>query len=386
MLEGSVQRAGDRLRVTAQLIKTSDGLHLWSESFDRDAKDIFAVQDGVARAVAAALKGKLVAGAGSVATGGTSNPAAYDAYLLGRFYWNKRTPDDLVRAAGYLKQAIRADSSYARAWSGLADAYVLFIPAEYSVPGINPDSILSLAEQAARRAIAIAPGLGEAYSSLGQILGYRQKWPEAGKAFERGIALSPAYATGHQWYAYDLMMRNRWGEAIAEMERAKQLDPLSLIIILSLGFAYDGAERSDEAAAQFDQARAITPDHLLTQSFGCIHELLSGDYAQAAADYRGYVVATGGDTAHAAALERRIREPASRSQALRELAGAWVNFAVAIHRVLEGEGAMQAYLEKLVDDPRRKEMYSPNMHSILGPRLRADPRIRSILVRMGYPP
>ena len=182
------------------------------------------------------------------------------------------------------------------------------------------------------------------------------------------------------------MMRNRWGEAIAEMERAKQLDPLSLIIILSLGFAYDGAERSDEAAAQFDQARAITPDHLLTQSFGCIHELLSGDYAQAAADYRGYVVATGGDTAHAAALERRIREPASRSQALRELAGAWVNFAVAIHRVLEGEGAMQAYLEKLVDDPRRKEMYSPNMHSILGPRLRADPRIRSILVRMGYPP
>jgi len=113
VLEGSVQRAGDRLRVTAQLVKTSDGLHLWSESFDRDAKDIFTVQDEVARAVVAALKGKLVAGASPATVGGTASPAAYDAYLLGRFYWNKRTRDDLVRAAGYFNQAIRADSSYA---------------------------------------------------------------------------------------------------------------------------------------------------------------------------------------------------------------------------------------------------------------------------------
>jgi TolB-like protein/Tfp pilus assembly protein PilF len=385
VLEGSVQRAGDRLRVTAQLIKTSDGLHLWSENFDRDTKDIFAVQDEVARAVVAALKGKLVAGAGPAAGGGTENPAAYDAYLLGRFYWNKRTPDDLVRAAGYFSQAIRADSSYARAWSGLADAYVLSIPGEYGVPGINPDSILSLAERAARNAIALAPGLGEAHASLGQILQYRLKWVESQEAFERGIALSPDYATGHQWYSYHLMMRNRWDEAIVEMERAKQLDPLSLIIIVSLGFAYDGAERSAEAEAQFNQARAIAPDHLLTSSFGFIHELLSANYTQAAADYRAYLMATGGDSSHAAKMERRIRDPALRTEALREAAGTWVNFAVAIHRVLDGEGAVLAYLEKLLDDPRRKEMYSPNMHSILGPRLRADPRIRAVLVRMGYP-
>lgn len=385
VLEGSVQRAGDRLRVTAQLIKTSDGLHLWSENFDRDTKDIFAVQDEVARAVVAALKGKLVAGAGSVTNGGTVNPAAYDSYLLGRFYWNKRTVDDLVRGANYFKQAIRADSSYARAWSGLADSYVLFIPAEYAVPGINPDSILSLAEKAARRAIALAPALGEAYTSLGQILEYRLKWAEASEAFEQGIALNPDYATGHQWYSYDLMMRNRWDEAIREMERAKQLDPLSVIIVASLGFAYDGAERPGEAEAQFDQARAIAPDHPLTLCFGFIHELLSGDYAQAAADYRGYAVAIGEDSARAARIEHGIRDPARRTEALREAAGTWVNFAVAIQRVLEGESAMLPYLEKLVDDPRRKEMYSPSMHSILGPRLRADPRIRAVLVRMGYP-
>ena len=386
VLEGSVQRSGDRLRVTAQLIKTSDGLHLWSESFDRDTKDIFAVQDEVARAVVAAFKGKLVAGAGPAAGGGTGSPAAYDAYLLGRFYWNKRTPHDLVRAADYFSQAIRADSGYARAWSGLADDYVLFIPGEYGVPGINPDSILSLAEHAARRATALAPELGEAYTSLGQILEYRLRWEEASQAFKRGIALSPDYATGHQWYSYDLMMRNRWDEAIAEMQRAKQLDPLSVIIVTSLGFAYDGAERPGEAEAQFDQARAIDPDHPLTLSFGFIHELLSGDYTQAAADYRGYLVATGGDSSHAALMERRIRDPALRTEALREAAGTWVNFAVAIHRVLDGEGAVLAYLQKLVDDPWRKDMYGPSMHSILGPRLRADPRIRAVLVRMGYPP
>jgi len=385
VLEGSVQRAGDRLRVTAQLIKSSDGLHLWSENFDRDAKDIFAVQDEVAQAVAAALKGKLVAGAASATTGGTGNPAAYDAYLLGRFYWNKRTRDDLVRAAGYFNQAIRADSSYARAWSGLAAAYVLFIPAEYDVPAINPDSILSLAEQAARRAIALAPGLGEAYTSLGQILEYRNRWEEASGVFERGLALSPDYATGHQWYSYDLMMRNRWDDAIREMERAKQLDPLSVIIVTSLGFAYDGAERWGEAEAQFDQARAIAPDHHLTLSFGFIHELLSGDYAQAAADYRGYLVVIGRDSSHAALMERRIRDPALRAEALREASGVWVNFAIAIHRVLDGEGAMLPFLEKQVDDPHRKDMYGPLMHSTLGPRLRADPRIRAVLVRMGYP-
>lgn len=385
VLEGSVQRAGDRLRVTAQLVKTSDGLHLWSESFDRDAKDIFAVQDEVARAVVAALKGKLVADAGPATVGGTASPAAYDAYLLGQFYWNKRTRGDLVRAAGYFNQAIQADSGYARAWSGLADSYVLFIPSEYGVPGIDPDSILSRAEQAARRAIALAPELGEAHTSLGQILEYRNEWEDARKAFERGLALSPEYATVHQWYSYDLMMRNRWDEAIREMERAKQLDPLSVIIVTSLGFAYDGTERSGEAEAQFDQARAIAPDHHLTLSFGFIHDLLSRDYAQAAADYRGYLVVTGGDSSHAALMERRIRDPALRPEALREAAGTWMNFAVAIHRVLDGEGAMLPFLEKLVDDPHRKEMYGPNMHSILGPRLRADPRIRAVLVRMGYP-
>jgi len=304
---------------------------------------------------------------------------------MGRFHWNKRTRDDLVRATEYYAEAIRADSGYARAWSGLADAYVLFIPAEYGVPRVNRDSILSLAEQAARRAIALAPDFGEAYTSLGLILAYRRKRDEAHEAFLRGIALSPDYATGHQWYSYNLMMRNRWDEAIREMERARQLDPLSPIILVSLGIAYDGSDRPGEAEALFSQARAVAPGHLLSTSFGFIHEVLSGDYQQAAADYRGFLVVTGADTAGSAAFGRRLGEPALRREALQEASRAWINFEVAAHRVQDDDDAMIAYLETLVDDPRRQQIFPPSFHSILGPRLRADPRVRAVLVRMGYP-
>jgi tetratricopeptide (TPR) repeat protein len=181
------------------------------------------------------------------------------------------------------------------------------------------------------------------------------------------------------------MMRNRWDEAIREMERARQLDPLSPIILVSLGFAYDGADRPAEAEALFSQARAVAPGHLLSTSFGFIHEVLSGDWQQAAADYRGSLAVSEVDSSRGADIERRIRDPALRREALREASATWINYEVAIHRALEGDDAMLAYLETLVDDPRREQMFSPNFHSILGPRLRADPRIRAVLVRMGYP-
>ena len=313
VLEGSVQRSGDRLRVTAQLIKTSDGLHLWSQSFDRSASDIFAVQDEVAQAVVTALQGKLVARSDTVVTaGGTRNAGAYDAYLLGRFYWNKRTTSDMVRAAEYFEKALRADSTYAQAWSGLADSYVLFGPAEYAVPGINQDSILTLAERAARRAIAIAPTLGEARTSLAEILEYRNRWQEAADAFQQGIQLSPRYATGHQWYSYDLMIWNRWDEAIKEMERARELDPLSYVIVVSLAATYDGGDRGSEAPPLIEQADALNPGNPLTFQVQFAHDMILGQFEQAASDYRRYLVATGTDSARAAEIERRLRDPARR--------------------------------------------------------------------------
>lgn len=243
VLEGSVQRAGDQLRITAKLIRLSDGVTLWSQRFDRGASDIFAVQDEVARSAVAALQLKLTAALDSgVTVGGTRNADAYDAYLLGRYHWNRRTTDGMIASTVAFKKAVALDPQYAQGWSGLADTYTLSIPQEYNVPGINPDSILTLAETAARKAITLAPTLGEAHSSLGEILDYRHRYDEALAAFERGITLSPKYATGHQWYSYQLMSRNRWSKAIAEMEIAHRLDPLSHVITLSLAMAYDGAD------------------------------------------------------------------------------------------------------------------------------------------------
>ena len=220
VLEGRVQRSGNQLRITAQLIRTSDGDVLWSRNFDRDAGAIFAVQDEVARAVVTALQGRVLAQADTALSAhGTSNPAAYDAYLLGRYYWGKRTTADMVKAAEDFNQAIAADSGYARAWSGLADSYVLFIPAEYDVPGVTVDSMLDLSERAARRAIALDPGLGEGWSSPGEVLEYRDRWVEAQQSMEKGVELSPNYPTARQWFAYDLCSWNRWDDCLREMSR-----------------------------------------------------------------------------------------------------------------------------------------------------------------------
>ena len=387
VLEGSVQRAGDRLRVTAQLIKTSDGLHLWSENFDRNANDIFAVQDEVARAVVAALQVRLMAPADSAGTsGGTRDPAAYDAYLLGRFYWNKRTGDDMVRAAQSFEKALRADSTYAQAWSGLADSYVLFGPAEYDVPGINQDSILTLAERAARRAIALAPRLGEAYASLGEVLEYRDRWEEAADAFRQGIALSPRYATGHQWYSYDLVIWNRWDEATREMERARELDPLSYVIVVSLASTYDGGDRAAEASPLYDQAQALSPEHPLTLLLLFNHDLVLGRTEAAASDYRRLLIATGTDSARAREVERGLLDPVRRAATFHQIAATGgPAVALLVHRFVDGDDATIAYLAALAKDPRRQSLNGVELNTFLGSRLRADPRVQDILVQMGYP-
>ena len=386
VLEGSVQKSGDRLRVTAELIKTSDGLHLWSQKFDRSAGDIFAVQDEVARAVVTALQGKLVAQSDTtVVAGGTRNPAAYDAYLLGRFYWNKRTTTGMVRAADYFQKALQADSTYAQAWSGLADSYVLFGPAEYAVPGINQDSILTLAERAARHAIALAPRLGEARTSLAEILEYRNRWQEAAEAFQQGIQLSPRYATGHQWYSYDLMIWNRWDEAIKEMERARELDPLSYVIVVSLAATYDGGDRGSEAPPLIEQADALNPGNPLTYQVQFAHDMILGQFEQAASDYRRYLVATGTDSATAADIERRLRDPARQVSEFREIAGPASAFGVLIHRVLDSDDVTIAYLATLVKSPNRESIGGPALYAGLGPKLRANPRVEDILVQLRYP-
>jgi serine/threonine-protein kinase len=389
VLVGSVQRADDRLRITAQVVRTADGVMLWSQQFDRRASDIFAVQDEVARSVAAALQLELAATGSDVTSGGTRNPAAYEAYLLGRYHWNRRTADGMVQATAAFKNALAADSSFAQAWSGLADAYTLSIPDEYNVPGINPDSILTLAEQAARRAIALAPGLGEAYASLGEVLEYRDREPEAIEAFERGITLSPSYATGHQWYSYALQTVNRWDEAIREMEAAHRLDPLSHVITLSLAMAYDGANRFAEATPLYAQGLAQSPEawYAWIGLFG--HELALGRFDAAVSAYHRAIATRldGSRLAEATRQAEALADPKTRDRAVAEVINRGdPHLALALARWLRGDSAAVSLMESIVRDGRWKKKPTVVLYPILGPALRGDPRMQASFRRLGFPP
>lgn len=390
LVSGTVRRAGGRLRVSAELMRAVGGAQVWGQQFDQPAGDVFSVQEDVAQGVATGIVGRLLpAETRTLAVRPTSSADAYDAYVLGRFYWNKRTAADLVRASHYFQQAIREDSNYAQAWSGLADSYVLFIPQEYDVPGINPDSILTLAEQAARRAIALAPRLGEAYSSLGEILDYTGKSDEAGTAFEQGVALSPLYPTAHQWYSYHLMAVGRWDEAVREMERARELDPLSLVIAVSVVSAYDGADRWSDAEAMAAQCRALDPDHPLTLFFaGLLHDASSRQLQRLPADVRRVALSRGwrvdslgSDTATAADLERRLALPGSRERAITDIAPRSPTAALALLLAYDGDDAALAYLDRLPVGPGAGDLVDYLLNIVLGARRRADPRFQAVIAR-----
>jgi tetratricopeptide (TPR) repeat protein len=277
VLEGSVQRSGTHLRVTAQLIKTSDGLHLWSHSFDRDVADIFAVQDEVARAVVAALPGRTNAPAPAHSRA-ARNPAAYEFYLQGLFSWNRRTEADLRQAIRFFEQAIAQDSTYAEAWVGLADAHVLlpfyssFIPTREEVPK---------AEAAARRALALDPHLGPAHAALAYaVMNYDWDWSQADSEFRQAITYSPGDATAHKWYVDLLLIEGRRDDAFREVQRAVELDPLSPNVLVILGEWYWDSGKDSEAVAQLDKALAINPEHPLALEYEMRHAWNLGNVEQ----------------------------------------------------------------------------------------------------------
>jgi eukaryotic-like serine/threonine-protein kinase len=256
VLEGSVRKSGSRVRISVQLVKVSDGYHLWSETFERTLDDIFAVQDEVARAVVAALPGELLINQSGLATSrGTRHSDAYDAYLEGRFLWNKRTESDVRKAIQFFEQAIALDPEFAEAWAGLADSYVV-LPYYSLVPTTET---LPKAREAARRALELKPELGPAHATLAYALMVDLQWPEADSEFRRAIMLSPEDATAHKWYADLLMMTGRSSAALRELRRALELDPLSANIWTIMGEWHWLEGQLDEAMARYRKALELTP-------------------------------------------------------------------------------------------------------------------------------
>ena len=258
ILEGSVQKQGEQVRVNVQLIEAATDAHLWAESFDRTLTDIFAVESEIAKNVTDKLRAKLTGSeVQAMAARRTENTEAYQLYLKGRFFWNKRTAKDFDTAIVYFQQAIKKDPGFALAYAGLADTYVLLS----GYAAASPKESLPKAKEAALRALDLDNTLGEAHASLAQaVCAYDFDFKRAEHEFRRAIELNPNYATAHQWYAETLGALARFDEAIAEIRRALELDPLSVIINADLGTVLCTAGRYDEAIAQLHKTLEMDRD------------------------------------------------------------------------------------------------------------------------------
>ena len=247
ILEGSVQKANDQVRVNVQLINALTDAHLWADTYDRKLTDIFAVESDIAKTIAETLQAKITGSEkNSIAKAPTANPEAYELYLKGRFFWNKRTGEDLHKAIRYFEQAIAKDPNYALAYVGSADSYLLL--SSYS--NISPRESLPPARAALEKALALDDSLAEAHASFGLLDTLELHLQQALVGYQRAIELKPNYATAHHWLALSYATLGQFDPGIAEAKRAIELDPLSLIINADCSWIYFNARRFDEAEAQ----------------------------------------------------------------------------------------------------------------------------------------
>ena len=260
VLEGTVQRAGERVRVTVQLVNVQDRNPLWAKSFDEKITDIFAVQDTISGQVAQAMMVRLNPDEQrQLRKRETENVEAYQEYLKGRYFWNKRNAEGLTKSLDHFQQAVNLDPNYAQAYAGVADANTLV--ASYRVDPFHPDEAFQRAKAAAIKALSIDETLAEAHASLAMIkTRYDHDDSGAEAEFKRAIQLNPRYATAHHWYSEYLAMSGREPEALAEIKWAQELDPLSSVINTTLGERLFFARRYDEAITQLRKTLEIAPD------------------------------------------------------------------------------------------------------------------------------
>ncbi|MBV9618265.1 MAG: tetratricopeptide repeat protein [Verrucomicrobia bacterium] len=284
ILEGSVQKAGNQVRVNVQLINAMNDAHLWADTFDRQLTDIFAAESEIAKNIAEKLQAKITGSEkNSIAKAPTENPEAHELYLKGRYFWNRRNAENLKKAADYFQRAIDKDSKYALAYAGLADCHVL-LPA-YPGLGNTPRDEWPKALEAARNAVGLDDTLAEGHTSLARVLASTLQLSAATSEFRRAIDLNPNYATAHQWFGECLQSQGQLQEALAEIKRAQELDPLSLVISALYGFALDTVGKSEDAIAQL--RKTIEIDSNFENAHGMLGVVLehNGRLKEAIAEY-----------------------------------------------------------------------------------------------------
>jgi TolB-like protein/Flp pilus assembly protein TadD len=278
VLEGSVRKVENKLRITAQLLNVATGYHLWSEKYDRTFEDIFAIQDEIALAIVDQLKVKLLRDEkAALLKRHTDNPEAYNLYLKGRYFWNKRTPEGFKRALECFAQAIHMDPSFARAYTGISDCYALF--AYYWMP---PRPTLMKARDAAAKALELDDTLAEAHTSMAFVKHKLERdWAGAEREYRRAIELNPEYVWSHHWYAIFLAAMGRHQESFVEIKKALAIDPTSAQLNMVHGMVLYLARFYDQAVEEIAKAVEIEPQHLLATFFLGLAHLENGKYEEA---------------------------------------------------------------------------------------------------------
>ncbi len=390
VVEGTVLRSGDQVRITAQLIEASTDKHLWSQSYEGELRDMLALQNRVASSIADQIRINLTPREqAALKNVRVVNPEAYESYLKGRYFWNKRTADGLKVALAYFKQAIEEDAKYAQAYSGLADTYALLGDWQYAV--MTPKEAFPKAKAAAIQALELDNTLGEAHNSLAFVLdGFDWDLSSGGKEFQRAIELNPGYATAHHWYAWHLSLVGRFDEAIVEMKKAENLDPLSLIIntdlaeLLGLAHSYDDSIRQSRKTIEMDPNFALAHNQL-GQAY-----LQKHMYAEAVAELKKAVQLSGDSPTCMANLARAYVASGKRSEAVKLLddlkkrsTPGHSNAAeiAMIYASLGDADQAMTWLEKGYE-----ERFNPGV--LLRPgfdSLRSNPRFQDLLRRIGLP-
>src|SRR2546425_9011555 len=393
VLEGSLRRAGERVRVTAQLIQAVDQTHVWAETYERDLRDVLVLQSEVARAVARAIALTLTPDAQArLASAPSVGAESYQDSLRGRSFWTRRTEAALKQALGYFQRAIAADPDYARAYSGLADCYSA-LGASSIVGGLPPRQAMPEAKAAALKALQIDGTLAEAHNSLAEVhLLYDWDLAASEKEFRRALELDPEYTTAHHWYSHCLLALGRTHESLAESRRALELEPLHLAIGGHLGWHYLFTRQYDQAIEQFRKTLELDPGFPQAQRYAAWAYLQQGMHQDAIASLRaalgqlGRNPAVEGELGHALGVAGRRAEALAMLEGLRQLSSTrYVSpYSVAlVHAGLGDRDQALAWLEKAYAE-RSDYMPYLNREPMLD-GLRSDPRFAALVRRVGLP-
>jgi len=391
VLEGSVRKSGNRLRITAQLINVADGYHLWSERYDRELQDIFEVQDEIAKTIADRLKVTLGTGRQKpLVKAGTKNLEAYQLYLKGRFHWNKRTPDGFQKAIEHFQEAIEKDPAYALAYAGLADTYDMASFFNLFPPG----EVMPKAKTAAAKALEIDDGLAEAHVSLGYAsFTYDWDWTAAGKHFQQALAVNPSYVRNHAFYPLYLSSLGRFDEALAMAKSVLDLDPASPAVSHVLAVQLYLARQFDQAIQQCHKTLELDPNYAVAYSVLGQAYASKGSSREALPDLDKFSALSRGGAAALALLGYAHARLGDRNEALRMLeelsALAKRSFVPAFFFALVSAGLEdkdQAFtrLEKACEERFNRLAYL-RVETLWDP-LRPDPRFAELVRRVGIPP